>query len=103
MAQRELKLTPEPAKRPIVGYLAVGFGIAGIFASGLVFVPLAFVFSVAAMFIGQAGWGVFGVLLSMVGFLTTPTFLIFIGLQALHLFLQHLIDSLPAFPGTTEV
>ena len=103
MAQMELRLTPEPAKRPIVGYLAVGFGIAGIFASGVVFVPLAFAFSLAALFLGQVGWGLFGVLLSVLGFLTTPTFLFFVGLQAMHLFLQHLYDSLPAIPGTTEV
>ena len=103
MAQMELRMTPRPAKRRIVGYLAVGFGIASIFASGLVFVPLAFVFSVAALFTGQVGWGFFGALLSVVGFLTTPTFLIFIGLQALHMFMQQLYDLLPAFPGTTEV
>ena len=90
-------------KRRFIGYLAVAFGFAGIFASGLVFVPLAFVFSVAALFAGQAGWALFGMLLSVVGFLTTPTFLLFIGLQALHLLLQHLYDLLPAFPGTTEV
>ena len=103
MAQMELRLTPEPAKRPIVGYLAVGFGIAGIFASGIFFVPLAFAFSLVALFIGQGRWGIVGILLSVIGFLTTPTFLIFIGLQAMHLFLQHLLDSLPSFPGTTEV
>ena len=103
MSEMELRLAPEPRKRRIVGYLAVGFGVAGIFASGLVFVPLAFAFSVAALFAGQAGWGLFGILLSVVGFLTTPTFLFFLGFQALHLFLQHLYDSLPAFPGTMEV
>ncbi len=103
MAEMELRLTPRSRKRRIVGYLAVGFGVAGIFASGLVFVPLALVFSVAALFAGRARWGLFGILLSVVGFVTTPTFLIFLGLQALHLFLRLLYDSLPAFPGTTEV
>ena len=99
----ELRLTPEPAKRPIVGYLAVGLGIAGIFVNGVVFVPLAFAFSLASLFMGQVGWGLFGVLLSVLGFLTTPTFLFFVGLQAMHLFLQHLYDSLPTFLDTTEV
>ena len=103
MAEMELRLTPEPAKRPIAGYLAVGFGVAGIISSGLVFVPLALAFSLAALFLGQGGWALFGVLLSVLGFLTSPTLLLFVGLPALHLFLQHFYDSLPAFPGTTEV
>ena len=75
----------------------------GVLGGSRVVVPGAFVFSVAAWFAGQAGWALFGMLWSVVWFLTTPTFLLFIGLQALHLRLQHLYDLLPAFPGTTEV
>jgi hypothetical protein len=50
MNERELRFRPQP--RPVVGYLALGAGLAGIFTYGLVFVPLALIFSLAALFRG---------------------------------------------------
>jgi len=103
MAKIDLRLTPVPAKRPTAGYLAVGFGVASIISSGLVFVPLALAFSLAALLLGQVRWAFFGLLLSILGVLTSPMLLLFVGLPTLHLLLHHFHDSLPAFLGATEV
>ena len=65
---------------PIAGYFAIGFALAGIFSVGYIFVPLAFLASIIALFSGQIIWGIFGILLSFAGLLTSPVLLTFIGL-----------------------
>lgn len=74
---------PPPPSRgaaPIAGYLAVGLGLAGIFTAGYIFVPLAFLASVIALFSRQIIWGIFGILLSFAGLLTSPVLLALIGI-----------------------
>ncbi len=73
----------KPEVKPIMGWLAVGFAVLGIFTKGYIFVPLAFVCSVAALFMGQAAWGIGGIVLSLIGLLTSPVLLALLGLGAL--------------------
>ncbi len=65
-----------------MGWFAVGFGFLGIFAS-IVFVPLGFICSVVAIFVGQGTWAFVGFLLAIAGFITSPIFMGFLGLGAL--------------------
>ncbi|NQU59087.1 MAG: hypothetical protein HQ513_17785 [Rhodospirillales bacterium] len=69
-----------PDAAPIAGYFAIGLALAGIFTSGAIFVPLAFLASVIALFSGQIIWGIFGILLSFAGLITSPVLLAFLGL-----------------------
>ncbi len=71
---------PPQEAAPIAGYFAIGLALAGIFTSGTIFVPLAFIASVIALFSGQIIWGIFGILLSFAGLLTSPILLTFLGL-----------------------
>ncbi len=71
---------PPQEAAPIAGYFAIGLALAGIFTSGAIFVPLAFIASVIALFSGQIIWGIFGILLSFAGLLTSPILLTFLGL-----------------------
>jgi len=68
------------AGHPVAGYFAVAFGLLGIFSIGYLFVPLAFIASLVALFSGQIIWGVFGLLLSLAGLLTSPFLLAFLGM-----------------------
>ena len=70
----------------MVGLFAVVFGFLGIFTIGYVFVPLAFICSVLAMFLGQGIWGLMGILLSVAGFFSSPMLLGLVGLTSLYLF-----------------
>ncbi|NQV47181.1 MAG: hypothetical protein HQ504_05300 [Rhodospirillaceae bacterium] len=72
-----------PEKKPVAGYLAIVFGLLGIFAQGFIFVPLAVIASFVALFSGQVIWGIFGLILSFVGLVTSPLLLTFLGLGAL--------------------
>lgn len=73
--------TPPPQDpTPVAGYLAVGLALLGIFTTGYIFVPLSFLASIIALFSGQILWGIFGVLLSFAGLLTSPVLLTFLGL-----------------------
>ncbi len=78
---------PPPVSHPVMGYFAVGFGLLGIFTHGPVFVPLALVCSLVALFLGQIAWAFVGVLLAVAGFLTSPTLLFIAGLGALSIWL----------------
>ena len=71
---------PQQEAAPIAGYFAIGLALLGIFTSGVVFVPLAFLASVIALFSGQIIWGVFGILLSFAGLATSPILLGMLGL-----------------------
>lgn len=77
--------TPPPVKHPVIGYFAVGFGLLGIFTYGPVFAPLSLICSLVALFMGQFAWAFVGLLLAVVGVLTSPTLLLFLGLGALAL------------------
>jgi len=68
------------AGHPIAGYFAVALALLGIFSVGYVFVPLAFIASIIALFSGQIIWGVFGLLLGFAGLLTSPFLLAFLGM-----------------------
>ena len=71
---------PESEPTPVAGYFAVGLGLLGIFTTGYIFVPLALLASVIALFSGQIIWGIFGILLTFAGLLTSPVLLTFLGL-----------------------
>lgn len=79
--------TPPEDDHPIIGYCAIGFGMAGIFMHSLVFVPLALVCSLAALVAGHITWGIGGLLLAGVGVLTSPVILALLGLGALAVWL----------------
>ncbi|MBT7944263.1 MAG: hypothetical protein HN719_13040 [Alphaproteobacteria bacterium] len=59
--------------------MAVGLALLGIFTTGYIFVPLSFLASIIALFSGQIIWGIFGILLSFAGLLTSPVLLTFLG------------------------
>lgn len=85
--ERDPNRTGDPLEQlPLVGLFAVVFGFLGIFTIGYVFVPLAFICSVLAMFLGQGIWGLMGILLSVAGFFSSPMLLGLVGLTSLYLF-----------------
>jgi len=68
---------------PLLGLFAVGFGLLGIFTIGPVFVPLALVFGLVAIFMGQILLGLTAVVLALAGVLTSPTLMLVLGVGAL--------------------
>ena len=76
--QNKIPQPRDPA--PIAGYLAIGLALLGIFSVGYIFVPLAFLASIIALFSGQIILGIFGILLSIAGLLTSPVLLTLVGL-----------------------
>jgi len=81
------KQSAGPESQPVMGWCAVGFGVLGIFTSAAVFVPLALICSLAALFMGQAAWAFVGLLLSVAGFLTSPVLLALVGMSWLAAYL----------------
>lgn len=77
---------PELKDQPVIGYLAVICGVFAIFAWGIVFVPMGLAFSVAAMIAGQGAWGFAGLVLSVIGLMSSPTLLTLLGLGAVAAF-----------------
>ena len=73
------KLSPTP---PRMGLFAIAFGVLGIFSYGVIFVPLGFLCSTVAFFRGQALWGLIGLLLTVMGLVTSPKLLFLIGIAA---------------------
>ena len=67
---------------PLLGLFAVGFGLLGIFTIGPVFVPLALIFGLIAIFAGQILWGLAAVILALVGVLSSPTLMLVLGIGA---------------------
>mgnify|MGYP000167816213 FL=1 len=67
---------------PLLGLFAVGFGLLGIFTIGPVFVPLALVFGLVAIFMGQILLGLTAVVLALAGVLTSPTLILVLGVGA---------------------
>ncbi len=80
-------IADELRDKPVIGYLAVICGVMAIFFWGIVFVPMGLAFSVAALIAGQGLWGFSGLVLSVIGLLTSPTLLTLIGLGAIASFL----------------
>lgn len=80
-------IADELRDKPVIGYLAVICGIMAIFFWGIVFVPMGLAFSVAALIAGQGLWGFSGLVLSVIGLLTSPTLLALVGLGAIASFL----------------
>lgn len=80
--QQGPQFTPPPEREamPVAGYFAIGLGLLGIFTTGYIFVPLALLASLIALFSGQIIWGIFGMLLTFAGLLTSPVLLTFLGL-----------------------
>ena len=70
-------------KAPVIGWIAVGCGVLGLFTMSIIFVPLTLVCSVIALFMGQGVWAFLGVVLAVIGFLTSPILLGIVGLSAL--------------------
>jgi len=77
---------PQPAPTPVSGWLAVVFGLLGIFGPTLFFTPLAFIFSFIAIFRGQGGLGFVGLILVAGGILTSPIIMGLMGLGAMFVF-----------------
>ena len=65
---------------PFFGAAAIAFGILGIFTKGYIFVPLALITSLVALFTGHVAWGFVGWLLTVAGLLTSPVLLAFLGI-----------------------
>ena len=80
--QNSPKYSEKSEKNSLIGLFAITFGLLGIFTYGIIFVPLGFLFSVLAFFWGQILWGVIGLLLTIMGLVTSPKLLILIGIAA---------------------
>ena len=86
-AQNNTKQTTAPsveAKTPVSGYMAVGFGLLGIFGPAILFTPLGLIFSVIALLRGQGSWGFVGLLLTVGGVLGSPILMGLIGVGAIY-------------------
>ncbi|MBL6948664.1 MAG: hypothetical protein ISR51_08300 [Rhodospirillales bacterium] len=70
----------QPKGIPIIGGAAIVFGILGIFTKGYIFVPLALICSLIALFMGQMAWAFIGLLLCVAGLLTSPVLLGLLGI-----------------------
>lgn len=70
---------------PLSGYMAVGFGVLGIFGPAFIFTPLGLLFSLIALLRGQGAWGFVGLLLTIGGILSSPVFMGIIGLGAIYM------------------
>jgi len=113
MAQIPLSLDPnspnaqQPEKKPVIGQFAVVFGFLGIFTIGFIFVPLGFIFSLIALFSGQAMWGFIGLMLNVMGLLTSPKLILMLGMGAFAMWFDwnDFIEPMKQMigMGTTEV
>lgn len=74
----------QPARRspPVLGGLAVAFGVLGILTWAIPFVPLGLILSILAILFGQWGWGILGLFLGFFGIITSPVLMALIGLGA---------------------
>jgi len=77
-----LSLQAQEEKKSVMGWAAVVLGILGIPFSA-VFTVIGLICSVIALFIGQIGSGILGILLALVGIITSPLLLGLIGAGAL--------------------
>lgn len=65
---------------PILGTLAVIFGITSLYKATLVLAPIALLVGAAAMFRRQGGWGLIGIGAAGVALAITPSFWALLGL-----------------------
>jgi len=72
-------------KTPLAGYMAVGFGLLGIFGPAILFTPLGLLFSFFALLRGQGSWGFVGLLLTVGGILGSPILMGLIGAGAIYM------------------
>lgn len=80
------RVPPKPERTPFSGYMAVGFGLLGIITwPAVFFTPLGLLFSVIALFRGQALWGFVGLLLVVGGVVSSPSLWGLIGLGTLYM------------------
>lgn len=103
---RASHMPPQPERQPILGWFAVGAGLLGIFGPGILFVPLAIVFSLLALLRGQAAWGFAGLVLAIGGFISSPLLMGVVGLGAMWYGFdwQHLLQPiLHLFDGGKDV
>ncbi len=90
---------------PVMGWCAIGFGLLGIFTFGFIFVPLCLICSLLALFMGQAVWGVVGLMLAVAGFITSPKLWLIVGMGAFYAwfdsneFLKPLLDFINSIMG----
>lgn len=80
--QSERELAREQ-QQPVAGWCGVGFGVISIvFGPAIIFTPLGLLFSIIALFRGQAGWGFVGLLLGVIGIFASLVTWILIGAGA---------------------
>lgn len=72
-------------KTPLSGYMAVGFGLLGIFGPAILFTPLGLLFSIIALLRGQGSWGFVGLLLTIGGIIGSPILMGLIGFGAVYM------------------
>lgn len=65
---------------PILGALAVIFGITALYKATLVLAPIALLVGAAALFRRQGGWGLIGIGAAVVALAITPSFWALLGL-----------------------
>lgn len=75
-------------KAPVLGWFAVAFGVLGVFTWSVIFVPLALICGVVALFVGQVFWGVSAIVLAMIAIATSPILLMTLGLGAMAAFMH---------------
>jgi len=73
---------PREGGAPLMGLFAVGFALLSIFTFAPIFAPLALIFSIIALFMGQVLWGVSGIGLAVIGIVTSPIFMTLFGIGA---------------------
>ncbi len=71
----------------IVGWIALTFGAGSIYFSGVIFVPLGLAVSLSALFLREFLLGIFGLILSFIGLLTSIDLLFLIGKTILLFFM----------------
>jgi len=79
MGSEEISVNPQqqtvPEKPPVIGWIAIGSGIIGLFTLAIIFVPIALVCSIIALFMRQWLFAFIGAFLAVIGFLTSPVWL----------------------------
>ncbi|TCS65017.1 hypothetical protein [Varunaivibrio sulfuroxidans] len=75
-------------KSPVLGWFAVAFGVLGVFTWSVIFVPLALICGVIALFVGQVFWGVSAIVLAVIATATSPFLLMTLGLGAMAAFMH---------------
>jgi len=78
------------AANPIAGYVALTLGACSIFVSGLIFCPLALFSCLISLFKQEFFLGSAALVLTVIGFITTPVFLSYLGWMAFYTYTENL-------------